>query len=327
MPKIIPKPLKKKQDIEVATNVLETAIKGIKALEEALDDSFSQAVDLIYGTKGRVIISGMGKSGHVARKIAATMSSTGTPTHFLHPGEASHGDMGVVGKDDVVILLSNSGETAELKDIIYYTKRFDIPLIGVVRRDSSTLVEAADISFVLPEIEESSPTGAPTTSTTMMIVWGDALAMALLERRGFSKEDFHVYHPGGKLGSRFLKVGEVMRKGKDLPVVTDDTPMTEALIAMTQKSLGCTAVLAQDGKVCGIITDGDLRRHVKGDFMKKDAGNVMTPNPICISPNMLAIEALGIMNSKGVTTLVVADNDRELRGILHIHDLLREGVA
>lgn len=314
------------RDIKVAINVLETAIEGIRALELALDASFIKAVDIIANLKGRVIISGMGKSGHIARKIAATLSSTGTPAHFVHPGEASHGDLGMITADDAVILLSNSGETAELKDIITYTKRFSIPLIGVVRRKTSSLVDAADIAFVLPEIPEASPLGAPTTSTTMMLVWGDAVAMALLERRGFGKDDFKVFHPGGKLGSKLTKVKDLMRAGKALPVVKASAPMSEALLEITSKRLGCTAVVDAKGKLIGIITDGDLRRHMGDNIIRQKAEKVMTARPVCIRPNALAEEAVALMNKKSITSLFVAEGDK-LLGIVHIHDLLKAGAA
>jgi arabinose-5-phosphate isomerase len=314
------------RDIKVAINVLETAIEGIRALELALDNRFIKAVDIIANLKGRVIISGMGKSGHIARKIAATLASTGTPAHFVHPGEASHGDLGMITKDDAVILLSNSGETAELKDIITYTKRFSIPLIGVVRRKTSSLVDAADIAFVLPEIPEASPLGAPTTSTTMMLVWGDAVAMALLERRGFGKDDFKVFHPGGKLGSKLTKVKDLMRAGKALPVVKASAPMSEALLEITSKRLGCTAVVDAKGKLIGIITDGDLRRHMGDNIIRQKAEKVMTAKPVCIRPNALAEEAVAVMNKKSITSLFVVEGDT-LLGIIHIHDLLKAGAA
>jgi arabinose-5-phosphate isomerase len=312
-------------DIAAARIVLEKEIEGLQALKDSLNETFSEAVDLVFKTKGRVVISGMGKSGHIARKIAATLASTGTPALFVHPGEASHGDLGMVTKDDIVVLLSNSGETKELGDIIEYVKRFSIPLIGVVRRASSTLVTAANIAFVLPEIPEASPTGAPTTSTTMILGWGDALAIALLEKRGFEKEDFHVFHPGGKLGSGLLKVKQIMRSEGDLPIVNEKAKMSEALIEMTSKSLGCTAV-ASGKELVGIITDGDLRRHIDNDITAQIAGDVMTKNPVTITSDALAVEAVQIMNERSITSLFVVDIG-ELKGVVHIHDLLREGVA
>lgn len=312
-------------DLLAAARVFDTAMEGIRALELALDNKFISAVDIIYKLKGRVIISGMGKSGHVARKIAATLASTGTPSHFVHPGEASHGDLGMITKDDALILLSNSGETAELMDLINYAKRFRIPLIGMARRKTSTLVEAADIAFVLPEIPEASPIGAPTTSTTMMMVWGDALAMALLDRRGFSKQDFGRFHPGGKLGSQFLKVSALMKKGKDVPRVKESALMSVALLEMTSKSLGCTAVENAKGQLVGILTDGDLRRHMGDKLVKMKAADVMSKHPKTITPDMLAVEAMAVMSEYKITTLLVAEGGT-LMGILHIHDLLRAGI-
>ena len=313
-------------NIKSATKLLELEIKGLEALIGALDADFDKAVDLIFNLKGRVIVSGMGKSGHIARKIAATLASTGTPSFFVHPAEASHGDLGMITKDDAVILLSNSGETSELSDIINYTRRFSIPLMGMVRRTTSTLVDAADIAFVLPEIPEASPVAAPTTSTTMMLAWGDALAIAVMEKRGFEKGDFHVFHPGGKLGSQFLKVGKMMKKGDSLPSISDKSLMSDALIVMTEKSLGCAAVIDLNGKPVGVVTDGDLRRHMASDLVSMKVIDVMTKNPKTISPNSLAVEALAIMNEKSITSLFVVDDSGVLVGIIHIHDLLREGV-
>ncbi len=311
--------------ITIAREVIDTEIEGLKALEEALDQRFVDAVEMLHAIKGRVIISGMGKSGHVARKIAATMASCGTPAHFVHPGEASHGDLGMVTKEDALILLSNSGETAELKDMIYYAKRFSIPLIAIVRRDTSSLVNAADYAFVLPEIEEASPVGAPTTSTTMMLAWGDCLAMALLHKKGFSKDDFGVFHPGGKLGAQFLTASELMKQGDDLPVVAPADPMAHALIVMTEKSLGLAIAVEKD-TIKGIVTDGDLRRHMDDELVLKPVSEVMKSDPITIAPETLAAEALQIMNEKKITSLIVADAQKQLVGLLHIHDLLRAGV-
>ncbi|MCB2082343.1 MAG: KpsF/GutQ family sugar-phosphate isomerase, partial [Rickettsiales bacterium] len=285
------------------------------------------AVDLLSGLKGRIVISGMGKSGHIAKKIAATLASTGSPAMFVHPAEASHGDLGMITEQDAVLLLSNSGETPELGDMINYTKRFKIPLLALVRREKSMLVEAADVAFVLPEVPEASPTGAPTTSTTMMLAWGDALAMALLHRRGFTKEDFGVLHPGGKLGKAFLRVEQIMRSGKDLPVVAVDAVMADVLLVMTAKSLGCAVVVDTSGNALGIITDGDLRRHMEGNLLTATAQNVMTASPKAILPSQLASEALGIMNRLSVTSLCVVDHTGKLVGMVHIHDVLRAGVA
>ncbi len=308
-----------------AREVLAREIDGIKAVSETLDHTFIALIEKISSLKGRVIVSGIGKSGYIARKIAATMASTGTPAHFVHPSEASHGDLGVITPDDLVLCLSNSGETHELRDIIAYTRRFSIPLVALVRRDASVLAEAADIAFVLPAIPEASPTGAPTTSTTMMLAFGDALAIALLEKKGFTRDDFGVFHPGGKLGAQFLRVAALMHKQKELPLVRPDEKMDHVLLTMTAKRFGCAGVVDGSKKLIGVITDGDLRRHMSAGLMGMTALKVMTKNPVTATPDMLAAEALGIMNGKSITTLFVVEKSQPV-GILHIHDLLRAGV-
>jgi arabinose-5-phosphate isomerase len=313
-------------DIAHGRNVLEQEIKGLTALAEALGKDFAQAVDCLANAKGRVIVTGMGKSGHVARKIAATMASTGTTAYFVHPAEASHGDLGMITTDDVVLALSNSGETAELSDIIGYCKRFSIPLIAMVRRPTSTLVEAADIPMVLPEIPEASPTNAPTTSTTMMMALGDALAVALLERKGFNRDDFSVFHPGGKLGKAFIRVCDLMHKGDQLPLVTEETPMRDVLLVMTAKTFGCVGVQDSSGTLLGVVTDGDLRRHMSPALLEMTAAEVMTRAPQTIRPEALAAEAVAVMNHRSITSLFVV-SDGKPRGILHIHDCLRAGVV
>ena len=315
-----------KDSIETAKKVLDKEIEGIEALKTVLDQKFEEAVNEIAACKGKVILSGMGKSGHIATKIAATLASTGTSAIFVHPGEASHGDLGVISKNDVCILLSNSGETAELKDIIFYCKRFEIKLISIVRRDTSTLVDASDIAFVLPEIPEASPVSAPTTSTTMMLAWGDALSMAVMSKKGFSKEDFGVFHPGGKLGSQFVKVSELMVKGDDLPLVFESDVMSDVLVKITEKSLGCALCVDHDMMLKGIITDGDLRRHMGEDIINKKAKEIIHENPQIISPEMLAVEALGIMNRSSITSLIVCDQGGKLLGLVHIHHLLNAGI-
>jgi len=311
-------------DIACGRAVLGQEIKGLQALVDSLDEHFAAGVECLATISGRVIVSGMGKSGHVARKIAATMASTGTPAHFVHPAEASHGDLGMVTRDDAVLALSNSGETAELADLIAYCKRFSIPLIAMVRRKTSMLVEAADIAMVLPAVAEAPPTDAPTTSTTMMMALGDALAVALLERRGFTREDFSVFHPGGKLGKAFIRVSDLMHGGDELPLVSADMPMQQVLLTMTSKRFGCAGVV-EGGQLAGVITDGDLRRNMEG-LMGRSAREVMTQNPRSIRPGALAAEALGIMNEHSITTLFVLDEARPV-GILHIHDCLRAGIA
>ncbi len=313
-------------DIAHGREVIEREITGLQAMSVSLDERFSAAVECIYGLKGRVIVSGIGKSGHIARKIAATLASTGTPANFVHPGEASHGDLGMITRDDALLVLSNSGETAELRDMIAYAKRFTIPLIAMVRRQSSMLVEAADIALVLPETAEASPVGAPTTSTTMMLALGDALAIALLERRGFTADDFSVLHPGGALGKRFIQVRDLMHGSDELPLVSMTDSMSDVLLVITAGHFGCAGVLDTAGKLAGIITDGDLRRHMDNSMLDKKAEEVMTANPLTINSKALAAEALAIMNDKAITSLFVVDAKQPV-GILHIHDCLRAGVV
>jgi arabinose-5-phosphate isomerase len=320
------KPSTPDSDIAHGRAVLEQEIKGIQALAETLGDDFARAVACFSGIKGRVIISGMGKSGHVARKIAATMASTGTPAHFVHPAEASHGDLGMITENDAVLALSNSGETAELGDLIAYCKRFSIPLVAMVRRKGSMLVDAADVAMVLPEIPEASPTNAPTTSTTMMMALGDALAVALVERKGFTANDFSVFHPGGKLGKAFIRVADLMHAQGQLPLVAHNAPMRDVLLVITAMSFGCAGVVDDAGKLQGIITDGDLRRHMQPDLLNKPAGEVMTATPLTIRPQALAAEALGIMNTHSITTLFVVEAGVPV-GIIHIHDCLRAGIV
>ena len=314
-------------DLAAARRVLETEIAGLDALAGALDADFAAALDLLAGTAGRVIVSGMGKSGHIARKIAATMASTGTPAVYVHPGEASHGDLGMLDRArDSVLVLSNSGETQELGDVVAYCRRFKIPLLAMVGRANSTLADQADVALVIPPSPEACSIGlAPTTSTTVMLALGDCLAVALLERHGFSAEDFHDLHPGGKLGSSLIKVAELMHTGDELPLVGAGTAMGETLLEMTKKGFGCIGVLSEDGRLLGIITDGDLRRHLDG-LLSRTAGEVMTEAPKSIRPRALGAEALGMMNASAITNLFVVEEGRPV-GILHIHDCLRAGLA
>lgn len=314
------------QDITNGKTVLAQEISGLTALADSLGESFVAAVTAIANIKGRVIVTGMGKSGHIARKIAATMASTGTPAHFVHPAEASHGDMGMITKDDAVLAFSNSGETAELADIIAYCKRFSIPLIGVARRSGSMLVEAASIAMVLPAVPEACDTGAPTTSTTMMLALGDAISVALVKRRGFTQQDFSLFHPGGKLGKAFIRVSDLMHAASELPLVKEQDVMCDILLIMTSKRFGCAGVIAKDGTLSGIITDGDLRRNMQPDLLEKYATEIMKVSPLTIRPQALAAEALAIMNERGITSLFVTENDIPV-GIIHIHDCLRAGVA
>ncbi|MEQ1790363.1 MAG: KpsF/GutQ family sugar-phosphate isomerase [Rickettsiales bacterium] len=314
------------QDITHGKAVLTQEISGLQALADNLDQSFAATIDAISAIKGRVIVTGMGKSGHVARKIAATMASTGTPAHFVHPAEASHGDMGMITKDDAVLALSNSGETAELADMIAYCKRFSIPLIGVARRNGSMLVEASNIAMVLPEVPEACDTNAPTTSTTMMMALGDAISVALVKRRGFSKQDFSVFHPGGKLGKAFIRVSDLMHGVDELPLVQENDIMRDVLLVMTSKRFGCAGVIENNGSLSGIITDGDLRRHMQPDLLQKPAIDIMKANPRTIRPQALAAEAVAIMNEYSITSLFVSEDSKPV-GILHIHDCLRAGIA
>lgn len=313
--------------IAIGRRVLTTEAEALTLLAGALDESFAAAVELILGATGRVIVSGMGKSGHVARKIAATFASTGTPAHFVHPAEASHGDLGMLARGDVCLVLSNSGETPELADIIAHTRRFSIPLIGVAGRADSTLLRQSDVALVLPTAEEACPMGlAPTTSTTMTLALGDALAVALMEHRQFTPEHFRAFHPGGKLGARLSKVADLMHRGADLPLVPAGTPMADALLTMSQKSFGVVGVTDAQGRLAGIVTDGDLRRHMSG-LLERNVDQVMTPDPLTIGPDALAEKALGVMNGRKITCLFVVGGDGRPQGILHIHDCLRAGVA
>jgi arabinose-5-phosphate isomerase len=315
------------RDIEAAQRVLRLESEALRSMAGALDERFSAAVTLLIGATGRVIVSGMGKSGHVARKIAATLASTGTPSHYVHPGEASHGDLGMITPNDAVLAISNSGETPELSDLLVYCKRFAIPLLAITGRAGSTLCEAADVCLVLPPVAEACPMGlAPTTSTTATLALGDALAVALLERRGFTAEDFQVLHPGGKLGRGLLRVSDLMHSGAELPLVDAATRMADALLTMTNKRFGCVGVLDGDGRLCGIITDGDLRRKMADDLLAQPVTAVMTARPKTIRPNALAAEALGMMNANNITSLFVVE-DEQPRGILHVHDCLRAGIV
>ena len=314
-------------DLDSARALLRTEANALEALAQALNGSFVAALDRLASISGRVVVSGMGKSGHIAHKIAATLASTGTPAFYVHPGEASHGDLGMITRDDAVIALSNSGETTELGDIVAYTRRFALPLVAITSRAESALAVAADVALVLPPAPEACPLGlAPTTSTTMMLALGDAIAVALYERRGFSAEDFRGFHPGGKLGRRLLKVADLMHAGDAVPLAANVTAMSEALLVMTAKSFGCVGIV-QDHRLVGIITDGDLRRNMSSDLLGRSAAAVMNPAPKSVRPNQLAAEALQIMNARNITSLFVVDEDGRPVGILHIHDCLRAGVA
>jgi arabinose-5-phosphate isomerase len=311
--------------IATGRRVITAEAAALTALAAALGDAFSQAVETLFHAKGRIILTGVGKSGHVARKIAATLASTGTPAFFVHAGEASHGDLGMVGPGDVVVALSKSGEARELADMLTYAKREGIPIVGMTAVETSALGQAADIALILPDAPEATPhVDAPTTSTTLQIALGDALAVALLERRGFTASDFRLYHPGGKLGAALRTVADLMHTADALPLVAPTAAMGEALLVMTEKHFGCVGVIDEAGALVGMITDGDLRRHIDG-LLSHTAGEVMTHNPHTVSPTTLAAEALKIMQGR-ITVLFVTENSQPV-GIVHVHDLLRAGVV
>jgi arabinose-5-phosphate isomerase len=310
-----------------ARRVLELEAKGLQAMAREIDEAFIRALDLIEQMQGRVIVTGMGKSGHIARKLAATLASTGTPATFVHAAEASHGDLGMITGADVVIALSNSGETAELADVLVYVKRFDIPLIAMTGKADSTLARASTVTLLLAPAAEACPMGlAPTTSTTIMLALGDALAVATLERKGFSPSDFQMLHPGGMLGRKLLRVADIMHRGDSLPLAKADEKMDEALITMTAKSLGCVGVVDSEGRLTGIITDGDLRRHMRGDLLDRTVSEIMTRNPKTIDAEALASEAVNLMNARKITNIFVLEDARPI-GVVHIHDCLRAGVV
>ena len=313
--------------LATARRVIRREAEALAMLGDHLGESFGQAVEMILNAQGRVIVSGMGKSGHVGRKIAATLASTGTPAQFVHPAEASHGDLGMVMRGGVALVLSNSGETPELADIVAHTRRFGIPLIAVAGRAESTLMRQADVGILLPDAPEACETGVvPTTSTTMTLALGDALAVALMEHRQFTPDQFRVFHPGGKLGARLLKVRDLMHQ--DLPLVPQGTPMGEVLLVMSAKGFGVVGVTSPHGDLVGIITDGDLRRHLAG-LLEHVAGEVMTANPRSIGPDVLAEKAVALMNDKKITSLFVVDPEGSGNavGLIHIHDCLRAGVV
>jgi arabinose-5-phosphate isomerase len=314
--------------VAVGRRVLNAEAAALAALASELGAPFAEAVDRLSALSGRIVCTGVGKSGHVARKIAATLASTGSPALFVHANEASHGDLGMIAPGDAILALSKSGDTRELNEIAAYAKRFGILLIGLTAGPDSSLARAADILLRLPESPEAAEgLDAPTTSTTLQMALGDALAVALLEKRGFTPHDFRVFHPGGKLGAALRSVRDLMHSGAELPLVGPDTPMQQALLVMTEKRFGCVGVAGVDGQLLGVITDGDLRRHMDG-LMGHTAGEVMTPSPKTIGPDALAAEALKRMGepSPAVTVLFVVEAGRPV-GILHVHDLLRAGVA
>jgi len=315
-------------ELVVARRVLRQEIAGLEALAAELGAAFAEAVETLASIAGRVTVTGMGKSGHVARKMASTLASTGTSAQFVHPAEASHGDLGMIVAGDAVVALSNSGDTSDLAHILEHARRFRLPIIAITSGAKSALAEAADVTLLLPAAAEACPMGlAPTTSSTMMMVLGDALAVALLERKGFSADDFQRLHPGGQLGRRLLKVTDIMHEGPAVPLVTGETAMTEAILTMTAKSFGCVGITDRDGRLAGVVTDGDLRRHMGDRLLRSTVTQVMSPRPKTIRPQALAAEALAVMNEHTITSLFVVDGKGKPLGILHIHDCLRAGVA
>lgn len=314
-------------DIAIARRVLALEIEALSALSAGLDASFCRAVEIILSARGRVICSGVGKSGHVARKIAATFASTGTPAHFVHPTEASHGDLGMISSEDVVLALSKSGETSELSDMIHYTRRFGIPLISVTAGAASALGAAGDVALILPDAPEAcGETQAPTTSTTLMMALGDALAVALLERRGFKADRFRIFHPGGKLGAMLTTAADVMHGGEELPLVRLGTPFREGVARISQKGFGVVGVVDSIGHLKGVVTDGDLRRFIASGAAAERIEDVMTRSPLTVTPDTLAPSVLRKMNERKITQVFVVSNEFPV-GLVHLHDLLRAGVA
>lgn len=317
--------------IAAGLRTLEIESEGLASLSEGLAqwlaEPFANAVSTIAAARGRVIVTGIGKSGHIGQKVAATFASTGTPAFFVHPSEASHGDLGMITRDDAILAISWSGETVELKNIITFSRRFAVPLIAMTSRQDSALGKAANIVLELPRIKEACPHGlAPTTSTTIQLALGDALAVALLEAKGFTAHDFKVFHPGGSLGAQLKFVGDVMHKGERVPLASEKAVMSEAIVTMTQRSFGCLGVVDAKGRLTGVITDGDLRRHMGPDLLVSRAGDIMTRKPKTVRPGMLASAALEVINSSRITALFVVERSKPV-GIVHIHDLLRTGVV
>lgn len=325
------------QDIEQAVRTLMAEADAIRALSDGIDESFTNAVSIIHDMKksekgcGRLIVTGMGKSGHIARKIAATLASTGTPAFFVHPSEASHGDLGMVTESDAVLMISNSGESAELSDLIHYTRRYDIPMIAITKKADSALGKHADVTLILPDVPEACPNGlAPTTSTTMTLALGDALAVALLARSGLTPEQYKVFHPGGKLGQKLLTIAELMHKGDALPLVPMSATMGDAILMLTEKNLGCALIIDDDKNMAGIVTDGDLKRHMGPDLLQKPVTEIMSTAPKTISEKSLAVEALNIMTKipgQYLTSLVVVDDNKKMSGLIRLQDCIQAGVA
>ena len=323
------------EDLKIGVQAIKIEADGLLALADSLDNNFVDAVNAIHEMKqdhkGRLIVAGIGKSGHIAKKLVATLASTGTPSHFVHPGEASHGDLGMITRDDVVLMISNSGENPELSDLIQYTKRFDITLIGMTSRAESALGQHCDILLLMPQMPEACPNGlAPTTSTTITLALGDALAVALLERMKLTPEQFGVFHPGGKLGKRLLTIAEVMRPLSEVPIMNSQATMDQAILLLTSHNLGCV-IVSDDGKhVQGVITDGDLKRHMAPDLLEKSVASIMSDNPKTINQADLAVEAVNIMTktpNEYITSLVSVDDKGAMTGLIRLQDCLQIGVA
>jgi arabinose-5-phosphate isomerase len=322
---------KSRTSLDVGRRVLDIEARAVQALIQRLDGGFSKAVDLLYDCKGKVVVSGMGKSGLIGQKIAATMASTGTPSFFLHPAEGLHGDLGMLARGDVLIAISNSGETQEMLQLLPFMERMGIPVVAIVGRMASTLAKNSAVALDVSVAEEACPMGlAPTASTTATLAMGDALAVALLEKRGFKEQDFAQFHPGGTLGRRLLvKVRDVMHVGAELPQVRETVSASEAILEMSAKKLGMTTVVDRVGGLAGIITDGDLRRFLQqgGDFSKTTAGSLASRRPKLIGPDELAAKAVEMMERYSITTLVVADNAKRIVGVVHLHNLLKHGIV
>lgn len=324
-------PVKSISPVKSAHNTINNEIEGLSALRDALNgplkEPFQEAISTIQASKGRVIVTGMGKSGHIARKISATMASTGTPSFYVHPGEASHGDLGMIRDMDVVLAISWSGETAELASIISYTRRFKVPLIGMSANANSTLGKQSDIHLCLPKVKEACPHGlAPTTSCILQLALGDTLSIALLEGHGFTAHDFKIFHPGGSLGASLQYVRDIMHTGDALPLIAADTRMSEVILIMSQKGFGCVGVLDDDGHLQGMVTDGDLRRNLSDDLLTRPAHEIMTKAPKTLTPDILVPTAIEMLNSAAIMSIFVVEENIPV-GLVHMHDFLRAGVA
>ena len=314
-------------DIENAIRTIDCEIEALDVLKKTLDENLTKALDIIQNATGRVILTGIGKSGHIAKKIAASLASCGTPSFFVHPSEASHGDLGMINDDDVIIAISNSGESKELVDILNYAKRFGIKLIAITKNEKSSLGSASDVVLKLPDSKEACPLGlAPTSSTTATLVMGDIITVAMIERIGFSKEDFNKRHPGGKLGSILQKAKDIMHTGDEMPILNKNSSFDEIILEMTSKRLGCVGFIDDNGSLVGMLTDGDLRRYIKQDLKNTKGCSIMTKNPITITKDVFASEVIKILNTKKITNIFVCENNKPI-GVIHIHDLLANKVA